>query len=137
MTHPQEHHTPRRPRWYRASWFPVSLAILAIVAVSIAVGVGIKLVDTVNNQQASEEKAFTVLERRSPSLAFYVCAYAHLGDFTAAVPRLNKDSSQAQIAQFDRIAQGVRDALKLTTKGGCVDPRLPVTVPPPVTIPPK
>lgn len=81
--------------------------------------------------------ATTTLERRSPTVEFFVCWAARTGDLFAALPHLNRSLSADQLHAFGAIAGATRTALDPKADGGCVDPALQVTVPPPVTIPPN
>lgn len=81
--------------------------------------------------------ATTTLERRSPTVQFFVCWAARLGDLANTLPRLAKPLTAHQLAVFGLIAANTRTALNPEADGGCVAPALQVTVPPPVTIPPN
>lgn len=96
-----------------------------------------KLVAQAAGLGSALQDAETLLERRSPSLQFYVCAFAREADFIGAISHLDGAASPAQLKAFGVIADGPRKALTPTTDGGCLDPTIPVTVPPPVTIPLK
>lgn len=91
----------------------------------------------VNTAGDSLTKALGVLANRSPTYTFFVCWSARVGDLFNALPALNSAASPAQLRVFSQIAAATRTALTLTTQGGCLDPTVPVTIPLPVTIPPK
>lgn len=79
----------------------------------------------------------SIVQRRPASLQFQVCWAARLGDFVVAIPELSSERdevTEADLAQFGRIAQAVRDTLRPVSQGGCIDDDLPVEVPPPTKL---
>ncbi len=75
-----------------------------------------------------------VLGRRTPSLQFFVCWAAKVGDFLETIPELvalDHPPTPAELEQLRVISRATRDALQPTSAGGCVDDELPVDVPRP------
>lgn len=95
-----------------------------------------RLNDTISDLTASLSDVSAALGRRTPSLQFFVCWAAHVGDYLVAIPDLggSGEISPENLERFKRIAQAVRDALRPVAEGGCADDALPVDVPAPTKL---
>lgn len=110
--------------------------VAVIVAASIMTASLISLSNSVKDSTQTAKANSTALIRRSPTTAFIACSVARIADYIyAGTFTSGADRTPEQIRGLLDLAVRADTAVLPTNRGGCLDPKIPVSIPPPINIP--